>query len=193
MEKNLKILPELTDEMLCPIYNLEIRRPTTFKPAYFFLKDCGYVIDWDVPLSNGINLQRPFVWNTCQKENLIISMLFDDVAPIPNFHAAFYETEYSTVVKIIDGKQRLNAIKEFIEGKFPLNIKGYKYFYEDLPSIRKYKINCYSLNFCIRYEYFDDRLSDEQLVTWFKYVNFGGTQQENRHMNKLIESLNDKI
>ena len=59
-------------------------------------------------------VQRGLVWDSKKKSLLIHSMLSG--YPIPPFYAAKNDDKYD----MLDGKQRINAIADFIAGKFEL-------------------------------------------------------------------------
>lgn len=73
---------------------------------------------------NGITfdnvVQRGYVWDNKKKSLLIHSMLAG--YPIPPFYAAKNGDKYD----MLDGKQRINTIVDFIAGKFEL---------EDVPEV----------------------------------------------------------
>lgn len=184
--------PPIIISDLNPIYDIDIRPATTYQPSYFFGSRKLYNnIDFDVTLNNGTNLQRDFVWNLKQKQDLIIGMLCD--MTIPQFYAVLYTDDFGDkreiIFKIIDGKQRLSTIGDFINGKFGIPYNGDIYFFDELTDMQKYTINTYSLDFRIVYEYPDALLGDEVYVKIFNFVNFGGTPQEKEHMEKLEKSL----
>ena len=191
MKKELKI------KDLNPIYDLDLRSSTNFQPNHFFGDKRFYNIDFDVILDNGTKLQRDYVWTLEQKQKLIISMLCG--MQLPPIYCIVFEDDINVggyrsdkVYKIIDGKQRLSTIRDFMENKFPITANNSEYYYSDLDNSRdflKYKIDTYSLDFRIVYEYPDAKLGDEKYVKLFNYVNFGGTPQEKEHMDNLLESL----
>ena len=169
-------------------YKLDIRQVVNYSPDDLFKRytKFPYVIDYDVKLSNGLPLQRDFVWSIEQKRALIVSMLKE--LQLPNFLVVLYradDSERTTTLKIIDGKQRLSTIEQFINGEFGLMLEDEEYFFVDLDVDAKRRINSYSLNFNIIYEYDDCKLSDAQLVSAFEYVNFAGTPQDIEHFDKL--------
>jgi uncharacterized protein with ParB-like and HNH nuclease domain len=169
-------------------YKLDIRQACTYEPEMLFRQrdeNYRYVIDYDITLSNGQPLQRDFVWTIEQKRALIISMLKRFV--LPNFLVVIYRPDDKSrqIFKIIDGKQRLSTIEQFINGEFGLMLDDEEYFFGDLDVEAKRRINSYSLNFNIIYEYDDCKLSDAQLVSAFEYVNFAGTPQDIEHFDKL--------
>lgn len=180
---------KLSTKAFEPKYKLDIRPICTYEPHSLFEKpeNSKYIdiIDYNVKLSNGKNLQRDFVWSIEQKRSLIVSILKQ--IQIPNFAVVIYRPgdRQTTIYKIIDGKQRLKSIEEFMKGEFGLIVDGEEYFYTDLDEMARYRFRCASLNFNIIYEYDDVRLSDEQLISWFELVNFAGTQQDIDHLEKL--------
>lgn len=185
---------QLSLKQIEPKFKLDIRNATSWQPNYLFgPRSFGYIIDFDVLLSNGQPLQREHVWTLEQKRALIVSMLKE--LQLPNFLVVQYDNESRTdsnrqkIFKIIDGKQRLSAIKEFMEEKFAIVVDGEEYFLSDLDDMAKYRFNCYGLNINIIYEYPDERLTDEQLIGAFEYVNFAGTPQDTAHFEKLKSYL----
>jgi hypothetical protein len=59
--------------------------------------------------------QRRLRWSNLQKSLLIESLLLN--VPVPPVF--FYESDLARY-EVMDGQQRLNAIKEFLSGEFPL-------------------------------------------------------------------------
>jgi uncharacterized protein with ParB-like and HNH nuclease domain len=188
---NTKIF-KLTD---IPQADIVLRGPVTYDPKDLFMtKNIDrYIIDYDVKLSNGEHLQRPLVWNLEQKRNLIESLLKE--LSLPEFHVAQYKSAHSEktgrdiVFKIIDGKQRLSTIQQFINNEFTFIWDDIEYFYSDFDKMSKYRIDHANLRFKIVYEYDDCLLTDKQLIDWFYMVNFAGTEQDRNHLNNLYESI----
>lgn len=182
---------QLSIKQIEPKFKLDIRSACSYSPIDLFGKrnaDGFYRLDFDVLLSNGQPLQREHVWTLEQKRALIISMLKE--LKLPEFLVVQYDNESrgadrQKIFKIIDGKQRLTAIKEFANNEFGIIVDDKEYFLSDLDSMAAYRFNCYSLNFRIIYEYSDAKLTDEQLIGAFEYVNFAGTPQDTAHFEKL--------
>lgn len=183
-------MKELKLTTIAPKYNLDIKPACSYSPKDLFVQHEGSkyknIIDYDVKLSNGKNLQRDFVWNIDQKRSLIISILKE--LQIPNFAVVIYRDDnnnYESTYKIIDGKQRLKTIEEFFNEGFGIIYEGIEYFLSDLDEWGRYRFKCCSLSFNIIYEYPDAMLTDEQLISWFELVNFAGTPQDLNHLEKL--------
>ncbi len=149
-----------------------------FQAEYLFRL---FEIDYDVYLpSIKKNLQRELVWTVEQKRELILSILYK--RQIPRF--AMIELNNETM-QIIDGKQRLTAIKEFLNGGFGLSFGGVEYLYEQLPLKYKRVISHWHLPCYIYYEEFGEVMPDEDKIFWFKMINFSGTPQTIDHLNNL--------
>jgi uncharacterized protein with ParB-like and HNH nuclease domain len=154
---------------------------------YFFENN----IDWDVYLPNkGINLQRGFVWTLEQKRELIMSILIGRHIP----HCAVINVidpkdNKKEIFQIIDGRQRLSTIKFFLEDNFAIILEGKVYCFSDLPEDYKTVINRFYFRYYVVNEPWDVKITDEQKVNWFKFINFAGTPQDKEHMEKL----NNKI
>lgn len=144
-------------------------------------------IDWDVYLpTRKRNLQRGFVWNLQQKRELIWSVLLGRHIP----HCAFINTinkqdEKKDLYLIIDGKQRLSTIFDFIDNKFTIEIEGCEYLFSELPEDYQQAINYYHFRYYVINEPLDNRITDDQKIVWFKFINFAGTQQDIMHLNSL--------
>lgn len=80
-----------------------------------------YIIDWDVKLSNGKALQRDFCWTKEQKNELIISLLKKIKIPVFTF---IIGGENDSILRVVDGKQRLSTLLDFYNGKFPVCFEG---------------------------------------------------------------------
>lgn len=165
---------------------IETRGPYTYSPRELLSgKDD---IDYDIILSNGKKLQREFVWTIEQKRELILSILKD--IPIGQFQVINYthgnnRSRDKQTFKIVDGKQRLSTVLDFVQGKFGFIWDEVEYFIDDLELFTKLKFKSFSFDFNVVYEYEDKRLTDEQLIGWFERVNFAGTPQDKEHLEYL--------
>ena len=134
--------------------------------------------------------QRGLVWTKKQKQNLIMSILMGN--PIGDF--VFGRTvdrdrngEYSGIKitwTVIDGQQRLNAIKEFVGNVFPL--PDGKYFkdlkYWDVREfLTSYNINALHIT----------GLTYEQEVEVYWNRNFGGTAHSRAELDRIKKLRED--
>ena len=111
-------------------------------------------------------IQRSYIWDVKRKSLLIHSMLVG--YPIPPFYSAKNEEGYD----ILDGKQRINTIVDFINGKFELT---------DVPEIEvenengtKEMVDINTLHF----DELEDTLRDEILSYTFIVHYFDGITED---------------
>lgn len=146
-----------------------------------------YKVDFDVYLPTyEKNLQRPLVWTLLQKQQLILSILKG--AYIPNVSAVeVVNSDGETLeFQIIDGKQRMSTVFAFLDGKFPLvDGDGNKYYFKDLPTLLQNRVSRYYFTINVAYSDPENRITDQQKVEWFKFINFAGTAQDYEHMEQF--------
>jgi uncharacterized protein with ParB-like and HNH nuclease domain len=159
-------------------------KPLTSRIKYFKTK----TIDWDIYLpTRGRNLQRNYVWSIEQKRELIWSVLIRrHIPPCAIINTIDKEDESKDIYLIIDGKQRLSTIFDFIDDKFTIIIENIEYLYSELPVDYQQEIANYNFHYYIINEPWDNRITDDQKITWFKFINFAGTQQEKDHLKSLL-------
>ena len=135
--------------------------------------------DFDVFLpSIGENLQREFVWNFEQQKAFIKSIFLR--AYIPNIVVnVLPKNGDHTYYKVIDGKQRLTTIKNFINNEFDVN----NFYHRDVEQGFR------SFADLLKFEIYYDHLSDDVLVALFEKVNFFGTPQDFQR----FENIKNKI
>jgi hypothetical protein len=144
-------------------------------------------IDFDVYLpTKQKNLQRDFVWNLHQKQELIWSILIGRHIP----HCALINTINKSnpsedLWLVIDGKQRLSTIFDFIDDKFPIEINDDEYLFSQLPTDYKSAINYFYFRYYVVHEPCDKPITDEQKIAWFKFINYAGTPQDINHLKSL--------
>lgn len=143
-------------------------------------------IDYDVHLpSKGVNLQREFVWTDRQKSEFIKSIL----KGIDTGKMHLVDHEHS-IFRVIDGKQRLSTVLDFIMGKFPVEHRGAAYYFRDLDSKCRYIVEDWSPRCEVGYSYDSNPITDEEMIEWFLRVNFAGTPQDEQHQDSLSGLLN---
>ena len=140
--------------------------------------------------------QRGNVWNSKQRSELIESILMGIPLPIMYF---FQNT--SGIKQVVDGKQRLTALFDFIDNKFSLSelnimgeLKGKKF--KDLTGLQQGKLEDYKVSINVIKPPTPDRIKFDI----FDRVNRGGTRLNNQEMRnaiyqgpatKLLERLKD--
>lgn len=142
-------------------------------------------------------VQRTLVWTIEQKSLLIHSLLIN--APVPPMYCVSYKEDGNTYYDFMDGKQRSNAIAEFIHGNFALkdvpelemegettiDINGLKY--DDLSENMKDAIKNYGFTI-----YVYDDITDDQMGDIFFRLNNGKSLtaiEKTRVKAKSLETL----
>jgi hypothetical protein len=146
-------------------------------------------VDFDVYLpTKGLNLQRDLVWTIEQKRELIMSILMGRHVP----HMAFVnivlhnEKDYKDMFQVIDGKQRITTMFDFYDDKFTIELEGKEYLFSELPDEYQRAISHYHFRYYIINEPFEKPMTDDEKISWFKFLNFAGTPQDKEHMKKFI-------
>jgi hypothetical protein len=139
--------------------------------------------------------QRPFVW-TLNDNRMLIESIYEriDCGKILVRNRSFIELEAmarkgDTVVyfkDIVDGKQRLNAVRGFIMGEFS-DMHGN--FYSDLSSSAQRKFTNHQL---FSYSEIPENSKDDDILNQFLRLNFMGVPQSKEHI-KFVKSLREKI
>lgn len=124
-------------------------------------------------------IQRSYVWEQTRKSELIHSMI--EGYPVPAFYARRVDGK---VYDFLDGKQRINAIRGFINGEYALmgianvevvnddgtteemDLNGMKF--DDLPEQVQDSIKDYYFTI-----YYYENISPDQIRTMFKKLNNG--------------------
>ena len=141
---------------------------------------------------NGIKqyYQRPLVWNLEDKQ-LLLESIYQGVdcgkvlvrnrgwEELRVLQADGHELAWKDIV---DGKQRMNAIKTFIDGEYP---DKYGNYYEDLSDLAQRKLKGHQL---FSYAELPDNTSDEEVIRQFLRLNFTGVPQSKEHI-EFIKSL----
>jgi uncharacterized protein with ParB-like and HNH nuclease domain len=132
--------------------------------------------------------QRELVWKLEHKRDLIVSIF--NGFPIGSI--SVIESNISTridYIEVVDGKQRINAIWEFFENKFSINIDGKDYFFNDLPipTQRKLKNSCH-----IGVNVLNSDITEIEKFEYFYAINFKGVPQNNLHRTMIESKLSEK-
>jgi uncharacterized protein with ParB-like and HNH nuclease domain len=176
----------------------ELRNILRFQPQEvnssisYFADHCN--LDFNVYLpTKGRNLQRDYVWTIEQKRELIWSILMNRHIPrMAMVNIITNKEDTNGTYQVIDGKQRLSTMIGFYRGEFDLIIDGESYYFSDLPEDYRRVISGYMFPYYIVNEDFGNELTDEDKITWFRYINFAGTPQDAEHLKGLIQKDNMK-
>ena len=154
-----------------------------------------YKYDFDVFLPKyGFNLQRDYVWEHCQQQEFIMSLLLEKpIDPIIIVEHITDRDHTDVIMSVIDGKQRLLTIKKFANNEFSINIGGKDVYFNDFDDEAKrfFKSRVNYLTGTIYYSYPDEPITDDMKIALFNFYNFAGTPQAEEHKNKLQNILNN--
>lgn len=136
--------------------------------------------------------QRDFVWSLTDKQSLIDS-LYNGIECGKIVVRKRSWKELDILVKkykitdiafndIIDGKQRLNTLREFVLGEFHDSMGNY---YADLTAMAQNKLFSNQL---IGFAEMDEDSSDDQVLEQFLKMNFSGIPQSKDHI-EYVKSL----
>lgn len=135
-------------------------------------------IDFNVFLpTKNKNLQRGDVWTLSQKQELIKSIILGRNINMPTI-IMIRNNDGSRKIEVIDGKQRITAIIEFMQNKFEVDGYTHKDFGFEFKNNLDLKANVYNA-------YQDRPITDQQKIELFKLLNFSGTPQDENHLNNL--------
>ena len=140
----------------------------------------------------GINLSPDFqrstdIWDINKKSRLIESVLMG--LPLPSFF--FFEDETNFKLSVIDGVQRLCALRDFLDKKNPMRLKGMQFLtnlegltYDELPrpEARRMKMLDVTMNVL--------RKGTPANVTYiiFERINNGGEKLKDQELRHVINN-----
>ncbi len=149
--------------------------------------------DFDIFLEDyGCNLQRPYVWETVQQTEFLISLLQEKpIESVIVINKSLDLEDKNTVVEVIDGKQRLLTIKKFLDGEIGIHLPDRVLYYKDFDKDAKifFTSRVNRLTATVYYEDPETKISDADKIRLFNYYNFAGTPQTAEHKNRLKELL----
>jgi len=132
--------------------------------------------------------QRPFVWSVEDNQNLIES-IYQNVdcgkilVRLRSWQEAENMGEEASWKDIVDGKQRLNAMRGFINNEFADNYGNY---WDDLSYMAQHKMLNHQL---FSYSELPENSKDEDVVRQFLKLNFCGVPQSKEHID-FVKSIN---
>lgn len=129
--------------------------------------------------------QRGLVWTLEQKQAFIIALYeFRTTLEVVTTYLEddVISDDFSNKWVIIDGKQRLNAIREFLEGEFAVD----GYLFKDLPEEEQNFLQYLSIKVTRIYvgNNFAPLTLDDQ-IRWFLWLNDTGTPVSKEHLAKV--------
>ena len=144
-----------------------------FSKKYFF----GIDMDPDY--------QRGYVWTQEDKEKLIDSIFNNvDIGKFVFVHRRNYSDPDSPLYEVLDGKQRITALCEFYENKFPYKGK----YYNDLSDRDKWHFCDYSVNVAEV-----EQADKATILKYFLMINTGGKAISEEHLHKVRKLYENEV
>jgi hypothetical protein len=132
--------------------------------------------------------QRDFVWTIEQKKALIDSIFNNvDIGKFAIIRRPWGDDPHKPATpklyEILDGKQRINAILEFLEDRYTYRGR----YYSELNSRDQLHFDDYSISYAET-----DHLTATQKYRYFLNLNTSGTPVDPKHMEKIKEMLKNE-
>lgn len=134
--------------------------------------------------------QRDLVWTLVQKREYIIN-LFNGMAEIKPTILLYYEDK-NDIYEVLDGKQRLTTLFQFIDNEFAIIVDGEEVYFNDLIDTDKKFIlnhNVYwtrIMSFTVL-----EPIALEDKLTLFLEKNYLGTRMSDEQINKVLNMLDN--
>ena len=134
--------------------------------------------------------QRTLVWTLKQKQDYITN-LFNGMAEIRPTILLYYEDK-KDIYEVLDGKQRLTTLFQFIDNEFAIIVDGEEVYFKDLIDIDKKFILNHNV-YWTRIMSFKvlEPIALEDKLTLFLEKNYLGTRMSDEQINKVLNMLDD--
>ena len=145
----------------------------------------GEVVWFDNP-----EYQRTLVWTLKQKQDYI-NNLFNGMAEISPTILLYYEDK-KDIYEVLDGKQRLTTLFQFIDNEFAIIVDGEEVYFNDLIDTDKKFILNHNV-YWTRIMSFKvlEPIALEDKLTLFLEKNYLGTRMSDEQINKVLNMLDD--
>lgn len=145
----------------------------------------GEVVWFDNP-----EYQRTLVWTLKQKQDYI-NNLFNGMAEIRPTILLYYEDK-KDIYEVLDGKQRLTTLFQFIDNEFAIIVDGEEVYFNDLIDTDKKFILNHNV-YWTRIMSFKvlEPIALEDKLTLFLEKNYLGTRMSDEQINKVLNMLDD--
>ena len=134
--------------------------------------------------------QRALVWTLKQKQDYITN-LFNGMAEIKPTILLYY-ADNKDIYEVLDGKQRLTTLFQFIDNEFAIIVDGEEVYFNDLIDTDK--------EFILNHDVYWTRIMSfkvlepialEDKLTLFLEKNYLGTRMSDEQINKVLNMLDD--
>ena len=186
----------------------EKRKDSNGKPYFYTLKEYSIFDDLNITeitsdVSHMLNeyavgtydfnpvYQRDLVWSTDKKQEFVKKLLIGDVDLCPTLLSAPY-SETKREYEVLDGKQRMMAVIQFVQGQFP--VEGLYYKDLTLGDVSRLMYAPFKYK---KVKYYDKKkgfieMTLKQKVELFLQINEYGQKVSDEHLAKIKEEfIND--
>lgn len=125
--------------------------------------------------------QRGYVWTLEDKQKYI-----DSVFEQRSLGAFIFVKDQHYNYEILDGKQRLNALQEYVAGKFSYN----GIYFREMSRVDRYRFMSRSVQWATVEK---ERLTKANLLKIFLDVNCAGVPQTEEHLAKIRKMYEDEL
>lgn len=134
--------------------------------------------------------QRTLVWTLKQKQDYITN-LFNGMAEIRPTILLYFE-DNTDIYEVLDGKQRLTTLFQFINNEFAIIVDGEEVYFNDLIDTDKKFILNHNV-YWTRIMPFKvlEPIALEDKLTLFLEKNYLGTRMSDEQINKVLNMLDD--
>ena len=126
------------------------------------------------------DFQRAHVWNQTQQERYVEYIMRGGYAGKEIYwNSTTWNGAHNTPVQIVDGKQRLEAVRKFLRGE----IQAFGHFYNEY-SDRAFRLHHARFTF-----YINGLRTRREVLQWYLDINRGGTQHTEEEIDKVRRLL----
>lgn len=179
-----KLTDEETNIEEGSIYPLSYKNKLNIEEEHFSVFDYMHRLEEDM-VKMDPDFQRKLVWNPTQNSRFIESIVLN--IPIPPIYLKMVSDNYYVIV---DGQQRTAAMRDFIQGKFPLTdlealseLNGKTF--EELKAFDK-NITSRIQNKILNFYVLQPSVSMSMVYDIFNRINTGGTKLERQEIRNCI-------
>lgn len=153
-------------------------------PHYHVTVNWPYMESWlERHKEHGIDMDPPFqrgyIWTPQQKHDFVLYQLRGGMSgKAVYWNAKGWMKTFDGPLVLVDGKQRISAVREFLDNKLAIN----GYYCKDFADIA---LSDYYFDF-----YVNDLPNDEAVVDWYVGMNTGGSAHTEQDIKVALEYKN---
>ena len=135
--------------------------------------------------------QRGLCWSLEQKKSYITN-IFNEMAKCTPTIVEYYSDDYTIkYFEVLDGKQRLTTLFDFIDNKFPILYDGEEVYFNDLIDEDKTFLLYLNVNYTrVMPIKLNTNVSLKDRLEIFLEVNYLGTKMSDEHLKNVLAMYN---